>query len=119
MHAWQLQDAKSRFGELVDCALSEGPQLVTRRGNNAVVLMAAPECRRLAGEDALVSLLLHAPCGEPLDMARSRKPMAAFGSLIAATALEHGLAVVTRNVSDFASAPVVLANPWDTVPGAQ
>ena len=47
------------------------------------------------------------------------KPMAAFDSLIAATALEHGLAVVTRNVSDFANAPVVLINPWDTVPGAQ
>jgi predicted nucleic acid-binding protein len=47
------------------------------------------------------------------------KPMAAFDSLIAATALEHGLAVVTRNVSDFASAPAVLINPWDTVPGAQ
>lgn len=47
------------------------------------------------------------------------KPMAAFDSLIAATALEHGLAVVTRNVSDFASAPVVLINPWDIAPGAQ
>mgnify|MGYP006144942123 CR=1 FL=1 len=41
MHAWQLQDAKSRFSELVECALNEGPQLVTRRGNDAVVLMAA------------------------------------------------------------------------------
>lgn len=47
------------------------------------------------------------------------KPMAVFDSLIAATALEHGLAVVTRTVSDFASAPVILVNPWDTVPGAQ
>ncbi|MFT4241937.1 MAG: type II toxin-antitoxin system VapC family toxin [Acidovorax sp.] len=47
------------------------------------------------------------------------KPMAAFDSLIAATALEHGLAVATRNVRDFASAPVVLVNPWETVPGAQ
>lgn len=47
------------------------------------------------------------------------KPMAAFDSLLAATALEHGLAVVTRNVSDFASAPVVLVNPWEMVPGAQ
>ena len=48
------------------------------------------------------------------------KPMAAFDSLIAATAAEHGLAVVTRNVGDFASAPVVLVNPWTTVePGAQ
>jgi len=47
------------------------------------------------------------------------KPMAAFDSLTAATALEHGLAVVTRNVSDFVSAPVVLINPWETVLGAQ
>ena len=47
------------------------------------------------------------------------KPMAAFDSLIAMTALEHGLAVVTRNVSDLAHAPVVLINPWGTAPGAQ
>ena len=47
------------------------------------------------------------------------KPMAAFDSLIAATTLEHGLAVVTRNVSDFAHAPAVQINPWDTAPGAQ
>jgi predicted nucleic acid-binding protein len=47
------------------------------------------------------------------------KPMAAFDSLIAATALKHGLAVVTRNVSDFAHAPVVLLNPWDIAPSAQ
>ena len=71
MHAWQLQDAKSRFSELVDCALSEGPQLVTRRGSEAVVMVAAPEYRRLAGEDALLALLLSAPRGEPLETARS------------------------------------------------
>jgi len=40
------------------------------------------------------------------------KPMAAFDSIIAATALEHSLALVTRNVRDFAHAPLVLINPW-------
>ena len=75
MHAWQLQDAKSRVSELVECALNEGPQLVTRRGNDAVVLLAAPEYRRLAGEDALISLLLQAPRGEPLDTDRSPEPI--------------------------------------------
>lgn len=40
------------------------------------------------------------------------KPMAAFDSIIAATALEHGLALVTRNVRDFTHAPLVLINPW-------
>jgi len=78
MHAWQLQDAKSRFSELVECALREGPQLVTRRGSDAVVLMAAPEYRRLAGEEALVSLLLQAPRGEPMDTARSPEPIRAL-----------------------------------------
>ena len=33
--------------------------------------------------------------------------------MIAATALEHGLIVVTRNVRDFASLGVQLFNPWD------
>lgn len=41
------------------------------------------------------------------------RPMAAFDSIIAATALEHGLALVTRNVCDFAHAPLLLVNPWE------
>lgn len=40
------------------------------------------------------------------------KPMAAFDSIIAATALEHSLTLVTRNIRDFEHAPVVLINPW-------
>ncbi|MEB2646839.1 type II toxin-antitoxin system VapC family toxin [Pseudomonas sp. C 49-2] len=34
-------------------------------------------------------------------------------ALIAATALVHGLTVVTRNISDFKSSGVPLINPWD------
>ena len=41
MHTWQLQEAKSRFSELVDRTLAEGPQLVTRRGAEAVVVIDA------------------------------------------------------------------------------
>lgn len=40
------------------------------------------------------------------------KPMAAFDSIIAASAIEHGMTLVTRNVSDFKNAPLVLLNPW-------
>lgn len=36
---WQLQDAKARFSELVDDALTQGPQIVTRRGVDAVVVV--------------------------------------------------------------------------------
>ena len=39
-------------------------------------------------------------------------PLAAFDSIIAATAVEHGLTVVTRNVGDFAQTLVPVVNPW-------
>ena len=32
MHAWQLKEAKSRFNELIELTLKEGPQFVTRHG---------------------------------------------------------------------------------------
>jgi toxin FitB len=36
--------------------------------------------------------------------------------LIAATALVHGMTVVTRNVADFKPTAAVLLNPWDNAP---
>ena len=41
------------------------------------------------------------------------KTIAAFDSIIAASAVENGLALVTRNVQDFAAASVVIVNPWE------
>ena len=37
-------------------------------------------------------------------------------ALIAATALVHGMTVVTRNVADFRPTGVTLINPWDALP---
>lgn len=42
------------------------------------------------------------------------QPLPDFDRLIAATALEHGLEVVTRNVRDFAGSGVAVVNPWQT-----
>lgn len=68
MHTWQLQEAKSRFSEVVDLSLNEGPQLVTRRGEEAVVILAARDYRRLKGETpSLMDCLLKAPRGEARD----------------------------------------------------
>lgn len=76
MHTWPLQDAKSRFSELVNVTLTEGPQLVTRRGEEAVVVLAAREYRRITGQDrGLIDTLLRAPRGEPLVLERSREPI--------------------------------------------
>ena len=45
-------------------------------------------------------------------MARLKKPMPAIDGLIAATALRHRFAIVTRNESDFAATGADLLNPW-------
>ena len=45
--------------------------------------------------------------------ARLSKPIPAIDSLIAATAIRHRLAIVTRNESDFAPAGVEILNPWN------
>jgi antitoxin Phd len=70
-YSWQLQDAKARFSELVQKALDEGPQTITRRGKDSVVLVSGDEYRRLKrkGTD-LVSFLRSAPPVE-LDIDRS------------------------------------------------
>ena len=44
---WKLEDAKARFSELVRRARSEGPQRVTVRGRDAVVVISAEELERL------------------------------------------------------------------------
>ena len=44
---WQVQDAKARFSELLETSLSEGPQIVTKRGKEAAVLVPVDEWRRL------------------------------------------------------------------------
>jgi antitoxin Phd len=52
--SWRLQDAKTQFSAVVDAALNGEAQLVTRRGKNAVVVLAASEYERLRhGERAL------------------------------------------------------------------
>ena len=76
MHTWQLQEAKSRFSEVVDLTLKEGPQLVTRRGEEAVVILAAKDYRRLSGQTTnLMDCLLNTPRGEPPVFDRSREPI--------------------------------------------
>ncbi len=47
MDSWQLQEAKARFSEFLDAALRKGPQVVTRRGVQAAVLVPIEEWRRL------------------------------------------------------------------------
>ena len=60
MNIWPVQDAKAKFSELLEACMSEGPQLVTKRGTEAAVLVDISEWRRLreAARPSLKDLLL-------------------------------------------------------------
>ena len=57
---WQVQDAKARFSELLEASLKEGPQIVTKRGTEAAVLVPIDQWRRLEtmAKPSLKDLLL-------------------------------------------------------------
>jgi prevent-host-death family protein len=44
---WQLQEAKNKFSEVVEEALRHGPQLITKRGTEAVIVLSYSEYRKL------------------------------------------------------------------------
>ena len=56
MKAWQVQDAKARFSELVDSAVKDGPQLIRRRGVDTAVLVRLEEWNRLHAKDRAKAL---------------------------------------------------------------
>jgi predicted nucleic acid-binding protein len=49
-------------------------------------------------------------------VASAGRPVPAIDSLLAATALVHGLSMVTRNAKDFASLGLEVINPWKLTP---
>ena len=57
---WPLQDARARFSELLEACIAEGPQMVTRRGAEAAVLVPAAPWHRLesTARPSLKQLLL-------------------------------------------------------------
>lgn len=57
---WPVQDAKARFSEMLEASLKEGPQIVTRRGVEAAVLVPFEEWHRLqsSARPTLKELLL-------------------------------------------------------------
>ncbi|MBF0236706.1 MAG: type II toxin-antitoxin system Phd/YefM family antitoxin [SAR324 cluster bacterium] len=44
---WQLQEAKNHFSEVVEKALNDGPQVVTKRGLEAVVVLSVDTYKKL------------------------------------------------------------------------
>ncbi|OGA30994.1 MAG: prevent-host-death protein [Betaproteobacteria bacterium RIFCSPLOWO2_12_FULL_62_13b] len=73
MIRWQLQDAKNRLSELVRKAREEGPQVITLRGRDAVVVISANEFGKLSRpHGSLVDFFRKSPlAGVKLDLDRS------------------------------------------------
>jgi prevent-host-death family protein len=71
---WQLQDAKNRLSEVVDEAARNGPQIITRRGVEAAVVVSAADWARLARRrSSLIEVLRRAPrVAGGLDVTRAR-----------------------------------------------
>jgi prevent-host-death family protein len=74
MDHWQLQDAKNRFSEIVNKALRDGPQVVTRRGKKAVVIMSVEQYQSLVRpKENIVDFFQESPLrGENLDLTRKK-----------------------------------------------
>jgi prevent-host-death family protein len=47
LKAWQIQEAKARFSELLRASLEDGPQTVTRRGVPLAVLVSVEQWNAL------------------------------------------------------------------------
>lgn len=60
MKSWPVQDAKTRFSEMLETCLNEGPQLITKRGASAAVLVPLKDWQMLtrAAKPTLKELLL-------------------------------------------------------------
>jgi len=65
MQAWQLQEAKNKFSEVVEQAINSGPQLITKRGVKAVILLSWAEYRKLtASRQTLSAFFRESPLAE-------------------------------------------------------
>jgi antitoxin Phd len=75
--SWQLQDAKARFSDVFSRARSEGPQFITRRGKEAVVMVSEEQYQRLVGKahqpKSLLQFFRESPLvGVELDLDRDK-----------------------------------------------
>ncbi|MDO8813495.1 MAG: type II toxin-antitoxin system Phd/YefM family antitoxin [Gallionella sp.] len=76
MQTWQLQEAKSKFSEVVKRAQSQGPQNITVHGEPVAVLLSRRDYLKLTHpKPSLVELLQTSPLvGCDLDIAREQTP---------------------------------------------
>jgi prevent-host-death family protein len=74
---WQIQEAKQRLSEVLRRVAVDGPQAVTRHGQEIAVIIDMAEYRRLTGQTSgtdLIDFLTTAPDLDGLDLERDDRP---------------------------------------------
>ncbi|HEY0295742.1 MAG TPA: type II toxin-antitoxin system Phd/YefM family antitoxin [Bordetella sp.] len=82
MHAWQMQEAKSRLSEVVKEASREGPQEITVHGRPVAVVLSRHDYDQLAGTgESLVAFMRRSPLAQvdDLDFTRDASPTREVG----------------------------------------
>jgi antitoxin Phd len=71
---WQLQEAKNKLSQVVEEAISNGPQVITKRGVEAVIVLSYVEYRKMISLQKPLSVFFQeSPLAEQtLDLSRDR-----------------------------------------------
>jgi prevent-host-death family protein len=74
---WQLQEAKNKFSEVVDEAVKHGPQVITRRGVETVIVLSCAEYRKaMLSKKRLSDFFRESPLAKlDIDLSRDKSPL--------------------------------------------
>lgn len=74
---WQVQEAKNRFSQMLDDALADGPQIITRRGVEVAIILSYTDYKRLtAPAQKLSAFFAQSPLAQmELDLSRDTSPV--------------------------------------------
>jgi len=74
VQTWQIQEAKNRLSEVVERALLQGPQVITRRGVKVVVVVSYAEYNKMIKQQKKLSDFLHESPLSDIELERDRSP---------------------------------------------
>ena len=69
---WQLQDAKNKLSEVIAQAIKKGPQLITRRGQKAAVVLSYADYEKLCKSQGKLSEFFRNSLLAGIDLARNK-----------------------------------------------
>ena len=80
---WQLQEAKNKLSEVVEDALKNGPQVITRRGVETAVVLSIDDYKKMQlGQKRLSDFFRESPlAGVDIDITRDTSPVRDGGVL--------------------------------------